>query len=82
MGVDIWTTVDLDVGIVCACIPTMRRVITRTIFRPSPPERQAEAEDETGNIGTSGPRFTLNHKMSIASQSVHYAHRGVLGDTI
>ena len=79
---DVWTVIELGVGIVCACIPTMRPIYTRTIFEASSRKRQAEATNETCDTYMADPTLTLHHKRSIPSQSVHFAHLGVLGDTI
>lgn len=94
--VDIWTTSELGVGIVCACIPTMRQLFTHTLFRNRfrqqqaevPPQARAEIKEDTGGTGDTGdtlvsdPSIFLHHKRSIPSQSLHFAHLGVLGDTI
>ena len=78
----VWTTIELGAGIVCACIPTMRLIFTLAIFRAGPSEQPIEASDVTDDTTTTDQSHTLNHKRSIPSQSMHFAHLGVLGDTI
>lgn len=82
MPIDIWTVVELNVGIVCACIPTLRPLFTCTLRKGGRPERQVKAAKKPTDSASSGPSFVLHHKRSIPSQSRHYAHLGVLGDTI
>jgi len=76
--IDIWTVVELNVGIVCACIPTLSPLFICMLRKRGRPKRQVEASD----VSSSVPSFVLRHKRSIPSRSLHFAHLGVLGDTV
>lgn len=78
MPIDIWTVVELNVGIICACIPTLSPLFTCMLRKGGRPKRRVEASD----VSSSVPSFVLKHKRSIPSRSLHFAHLGVLGDTV
>lgn len=78
----IWTVVELCIGILSACLPTMRPLFSRTRAKVgSGAEREREQEQEkSGSRGRSNQSLSSQESKSVPSQSRHFAHLGVLAD--
>lgn len=74
----IWTVVELCIGVLSACLPTMRPLFTRT--RGNPDSRTEQGLEKRESPGRSDQSLSLHESRSLPSQSRHFSHLGVLGD--
>ena len=73
-----WTVVELCIGVLSACLPTMRPLFSRT--RGKAGSGAEQGQEKSDSRGRSDQSLTLQESRSIPSQSKHFAHLGVLGD--
>lgn len=78
-GVYVWTQVELGVGVVSVCLPTMRPLLTHLPrifgFASSSPSDQSGGERKESDPSLNN----LQPSNSNPSQSAKFAHLGVLG---
>ncbi len=74
--VNIWTMVELCIGIVSACLPTMRPLFSRTTGRFASGSGGSRMKNESGSY----PSLKLQQTPSDPSQSRRFAHIGMLGN--
>ncbi|CAF9925812.1 hypothetical protein IMSHALPRED_006787 [Imshaugia aleurites] len=74
----IWTTVELCIGVLSACLPTMRPLFSRSRGKQDPGAEQGQ--EKSDSRGRSDQSLSLQESRSIPSQSKAFAHLGVLAD--
>ena len=77
----IWTLAEISIGIVSACLPTMRPLFSKGIARLRvPPVEQDLRAPETREDSNSTLDVTLQRTPSLPALSQKFAHLGVLGN--
>ena len=84
--VNIWTMVELNIGILSACLPTYRPLFTR---RGRNGSRKTDSSANANGSGSSrsdqnpsDQSLRLQKERSIPSHSKNWSHLGVLGDDV
>lgn len=75
----IWTVVELCIGILSACLPTMRPLFSRRT-RGKEAAGSEEPREKSDSPGRSDQNLNLHKSGSIPSESQRFAHLGVLAD--
>ncbi|KID59831.1 uncharacterized protein G6M90_00g093390 [Metarhizium brunneum] len=68
MNLAVWSTVEINVGIICACMPSMR-LLFDLVFRATSPRLAASATNEA-NVHNSGRLFSRGRGLGVTSHSV------------
>lgn len=74
----IWSVVELCIGVLSACLPTMRPLFGRPRSKVGSGADNCQAKSDSR--GRSDQSLSLHESRSMPSQSQGFAHLGVLGD--